>query len=141
MSTTAAMMTPPLQDRLEIDALVNEYAWMLDHHQWHDVAGLLTDDAVLTLRGRTLDAPAGIAQWAEQRAARKERKTQHQMTNLRIEVTGEDRARGVATVVLHVAKHGGGSYVDLVGEYRDEYVRTAGGWRFSSRQLVKVEDF
>ena len=36
-----------------------------------------------------------------------------------------DEVHGTAPLVLHVAKTGGGgTYVDLVGEYEDEYVRT-----------------
>jgi hypothetical protein len=65
------------------------------------------------------------------------------MTLLRLEPSADpDRVTGTAALVLHVAKAGhGGTYVDLVGEYRDEYVRTAGGWRLRRRHLVKIEDF
>ena len=52
-----------------------------------------------------------------------------------------EEATGTAALVLHVAKAGhGGTYVDLVGEYRDEYVRTPDGWRFRRRHLVTLED-
>ena len=46
------------------------------------------------------------------------------MTILRLEPLGPDEVCDTAALVLHVAKSGGsGSYIDLVGEYRDEYVR------------------
>ena len=63
------------------------------------------------------------------------------MTLLRLEASSPDLVTGTAALVLHVAKAGyGGTYIDLVGEYRDEYVRTAGGWRFRRRELVNLED-
>jgi hypothetical protein len=42
--------------------------------------------------------------------------------------------------VLHTAKAGGGTYVDLVGEYQDEYLRTGGGWKFQRRRLIRLEE-
>jgi len=131
----------PVEDRLAIEALVTEYAWLLDHRRWRDVAGLCTDDAVLTIRGREIRGQTGLAAWAEHRAANKARRTQHQMTLLRLEAISQNEVIGTAALVLHVAKAGhGGTYIDLVGEYRDEYVRTAEGWRFRRRHLVNLED-
>jgi hypothetical protein len=55
------------------------------------------------------------------------------MTLLRLSADGADRAIGTAALVPNVAKAGhGGTYVDLVGEYRDEYVRTGGGGGFGA---------
>jgi hypothetical protein len=63
------------------------------------------------------------------------------MTLLRLEPVSRDHVNGTVALVLHVAKGGGsGTYVDLVGEYEDEYVRTNGGWKFRRRKLVKLED-
>lgn len=131
----------PIEDRLAIGDLVTEYAWLLDHRRWHDVADLCTDDAVLTIRGREIRGKSGLAEWAEHRAANKARRTQHQMTLLRLEASTPDLVSGTAALVLHVAKTGGGgTYVDLVGEYHDEYARTADGWRFRRRHLVNIDD-
>jgi ketosteroid isomerase-like protein len=128
-----------LEDRIAIQMLVEEYAWMLDHQRWHDVAGLCTEDAVLFIRGREIAGHAGLAEWAERRAERANRRTQHQMTLLRLEPVGPDQVNGTAALVLHVAKTGGGgTYVDLVGEYEDEYVRTPAGWKFRRRRLVQI---
>jgi ketosteroid isomerase-like protein len=131
----------PIEDRRAIGDLVTEYAWLLDHRRWPEVADLCTDDAVLTTRGREIRGRPGLAEWAEHRAANKARRTQHQMTLLRLEAVSADVVRGTAALVLHVAKAGhGGTYVDLVGEYRDEYVRTPDGWRFRRRHLVTLDD-
>jgi 3-phenylpropionate/cinnamic acid dioxygenase small subunit len=130
-----------IADRLAIEALVIEYAWLLDHRRWHEVASLCTEDAVLKIRGREIVGTEGLAEWADYRAANKSRRTQHQMTLLRLEPVDEDVVRGTAALVLHVAKSGSsGTYVDLVGEYQDEYVRTPVGWRFRRRHLVNIDD-
>jgi 3-phenylpropionate/cinnamic acid dioxygenase small subunit len=130
-----------IEDRFAINALVTEYAWLLDHRRWHDVADLCTEDAELNIRGRQINGKAGLSEWADYRALKKSRRTQHQMTNLRLDPVEPDRVEGIAALVLHVAKAGsGGTYVDLVGEYHDEYVRTPAGWRFRRRKLVNIED-
>ena len=129
-----------IDDRLAIEGLVTEYAWLLDHRRWHDVAGLCTEDAVLFIRGREIVGKAGLAEWAEYRSQKKSRRTQHQMTLLRLEQLEPDLVTGTAALVLHVAKTGGsGTYVDLVGEYQDQYARTARGWRFRRRRLVPID--
>jgi hypothetical protein len=62
------------------------------------------------------------------------------MTLLRLELVEPDTVQGTAALVLHVAKTGGsGTYVDLVGEYEDEYARTPDGWRFRRRRLVPID--
>jgi ketosteroid isomerase-like protein len=129
----------PIEDRIAIETLVNEYAWLLDHQRWHDVAGLCTDDAVLFIRGREIVGKPGLAEWADRRAERANRRTQHQMTLVRLQAQGPDEVHGTAALVLHVAKTGGGgTYVDLVGEYEDEYVRAPDGWKFRRRRLVTI---
>jgi 3-phenylpropionate/cinnamic acid dioxygenase small subunit len=129
------------EDRLAIEALVTEYAWILDHRQWHEVAGLCADDVELDIRRRKIIGRDGVAAWAEERSLKKRRKTQHQMTLLRLEHAEQDVVTGTAALVLHVAKSGGpGSYVDLVGEYEDEYVRTPDGWKFRRRKLVPIDE-
>ncbi len=128
-----------LADRTAIESLVTEYAWLLDHQRWEDVADLCTDDAVLFIRAREIVGKPGLAEWAARRAERANRHTQHQMTLLRLTPVGPDEVHGTAALVLHVAKTGGGgTYVDLVGEYEDEYVRIGGAWKFRRRRLVQI---
>jgi 3-phenylpropionate/cinnamic acid dioxygenase small subunit len=130
----------PIEDRLAIQALVTEYAWLLDHRCWDDVPKLMTDDVVLKIRGREIVGRDGVLDWAAARAQKKSRRTQHQMTLLRLEPVDADLVKGTAALVLHVAKMGGSdTYVDLVGEYQDEYVRTPDGWRFRRRTLVPID--
>lgn len=128
-----------LEDRLAIEDLVTEYAWLLDHQQWDDVPNLFTEDAEVHIRRREIIGRSGLEEWAAYRAQKENRRTQHQMTLVRLNQTSPDRIEGTASLVLHVAKAGGGStYVDLVGEYEDEYVRTPEGWKFRRRRLIPI---
>jgi 3-phenylpropionate/cinnamic acid dioxygenase small subunit len=133
---------PSVEDRIAIEQLVTEYAYLLDHQRWQDVADLCTEDAVLFIRGREIVGQAGLDEWAARRAERPNRRTQHQMTLLRLEAISADEVQGTAALVLHVAKTGGGgTYVDLIGEYRDEYVRAGGQWKFRRRRLVPLDAY
>jgi 3-phenylpropionate/cinnamic acid dioxygenase small subunit len=130
-----------IDDRLGIEALVIEYAYVLDHQLWDEIPGLCTEDATLYIRGREIVGTAGLKAWADYRSMKKNRRTQHQMTLLRLEQVSDDLVKGTAALVLHVAKSGGGgTYVDLVGEYEDEYARTPDGWKFHRRHLHKLGD-
>jgi 3-phenylpropionate/cinnamic acid dioxygenase small subunit len=135
-------VTVSIGDRSAIEQLVIEYAYLLDHQRWYEVADLCTDDAVLFIRGREIVGQLGLAEWAARRAERPNRHTQHQMTLLRLEGISADEVHGSAALVLHIAKTGGGgTYVDLIGEYRDEYVRVGGDWKFRRRRLVPLDAY
>ena len=128
---------------MAIEALVTEYAWLLDHRRFEEVVGLCTDDCELKIRGQKIYGAEGLREWLDQRATNQSRRaSQHQMSLLRLAPTDDrDLVTGTAALVLHVAKSGSsGSYVDLVGEYQDEYVRTGEGWRFRRRTLVTLAD-
>ena len=69
------------------------------------------------------------------------RMSRHVCTNLLIDVIDENNATGVVYVTLF--RHDGDparrvSYrglPDVIGEYRDSFVRTAEGWRFKRREI------
>jgi 3-phenylpropionate/cinnamic acid dioxygenase small subunit len=132
------------EDRIAIEQLVIEYAWLLDHRRFDDVLGLFTDDAELRIRGQRIHGADGLREWLDVRAARQgQRSSLHQMANLRLSAAPEndEALTGTVGLVLHVAKSGStGTYVDLVGEYEDEYVRTGAGWRFRRRILKTLSD-
>jgi len=129
-------------DRLAIESLVTEYAWLLDHRQFEAVLSLFAENPELKIRGQKIHGAEGLQAWLDQRATSQGRRASlHQMSLLRLDELDADNVRGTAALVLHVAKSGGsGSYVDFVGEYQDDYVRTSDGWRFRSRVLVSMAD-
>jgi hypothetical protein len=73
--------------------------------------------------------------------ATKAQQVLHQATNVQIAAAGPDAATATAVLTVHAVKEGRRStYVDFVGEVRDEFVRTPLGWRISRRRLVQLGD-
>jgi hypothetical protein len=65
------------------------------------------------------------------------RRSRHVCTNVAIDVEDETRATGLCYLTLFrtdsEARTPRGTTPDLVGVYRDRFVRTEDGWRFASR--------
>jgi 3-phenylpropionate/cinnamic acid dioxygenase small subunit len=128
-------------DRQQLQALVIEHAWLLDHDRWHGVADLYLEEGTLSVGPRVLQGRPALLGWADQRATNTGRRTHHQCTNIRFTSSGDDTADGYVMVVLHVSQHGGEPHIEFVGEYRDRYQRDADNqWRFRERRLQSLSE-
>ncbi|MDA7852161.1 nuclear transport factor 2 family protein [Porticoccaceae bacterium] len=124
-------------DHLEIQQVINLYASAIDKHQWSALDGVFTDDAVANFigigvfEGRQAIADL-IASVLTQCSA-----TQHLIGNINIVVSGDTATATCYLSALHV---GLGDYaaetLTVWGEYSDELVRTANGWRIAHRTLT-----
>jgi 3-phenylpropionate/cinnamic acid dioxygenase small subunit len=120
-------------DRGAIVDLLVSLAAILDERRWDDLGLAFTEDAVAYRDGNT-----GLE--AIERGIRSNLggcgPSQHLLGNHRVEVVG-DTARAVTAVrVLH---QGDGDRAaatfECLGDYHDELVRTAAGWRISHRRF------
>jgi 3-phenylpropionate/cinnamic acid dioxygenase small subunit len=140
----AAAVTPErlsLEDRIELEELISEYALAIDHARWNELPSLFAHDAVLKVGRDELAGRVAIAEWSASCAARKPRRTRHQVTNVIIRPLGQSRATATATVVVHVAKEGRrDTFVETVSELRAEFVRVGGTWRFGRHAVVHIAD-
>jgi ketosteroid isomerase-like protein len=126
-------------DHLEIQQVINLYASAIDKHQWSALDGVFTDDAVANFigigvfEGRQAIADL-IASVLTQCSA-----TQHLLGNINIVVSGDTATATCYLSALHV---GLGDYaaetLTVWGEYSDELVRTANGWRIAHRTLTSL---
>ena len=130
-------MTITLEDRALIGDLVVAYAFAVDERDWKAFEALFTPDARIDYRsaGGLAGTPAEVAAWMPQ-ALSFFTWTMHSVFTHRIQATGADTATGSLHVV---ARHGllwegANEIMDVAGIYRDEYVRTANGWRFAARR-------
>ena len=124
-------------DHLEIQQVINLYASAIDKQQWAALEGVFTDDAVANFigigvfEGRQAIADL-IASVLTQCSV-----TQHLLGNINIMVSGETATATCYLSALHV---GLGDYAaetfTVWGEYSDELVRTADGWRIAHRTLT-----
>ncbi|MBS0331922.1 MAG: nuclear transport factor 2 family protein, partial [Proteobacteria bacterium] len=90
---------------------------------------------------QTMTGRAEVERGFRRRQDNAQRMSRHVCENLLVEVVDEDHATGVVYLTLY--RHDGepGRKTSplagpvLVGEYRDEFVRTAEGWRFRRREV------
>jgi hypothetical protein len=128
------MMThEELSDRMEIQDLMVEYCYAIDNRDWDALDNVFTPDAIIDysemvgVKGTLPEIKKFLAESMQQISA-----TQHIITTSQIKLEG-DRAHGrtICTNPMVLKPDG---HVFLVGLwYRDEFVRTARGWRISSR--------
>jgi ketosteroid isomerase-like protein len=118
-----------------ITALIHEYAFRLDAGDLDGVAALFTHAELRStqherVRQGAIEARSlydGVIIYADGTP-----RTQHQITNVTVHVTGDDAASARSYfTVLQVT--GQGLHPILAGEYRDRFERADGVWRFVER--------
>lgn len=122
--------------RSEIEGLIAEFAWRIDHVSGEGVEDLFTPDGVYAVNDWAAEGRDEIARFYERRRARGERTSRHVYTNLRLHTASEERAEGTCVLTLHAAD--GTPPLPLsplmVADYDDIYVRGHDGvWRFARR--------
>ncbi len=134
-------------ERAEIERscnrLVTAYARATDLGDGPAAAALFTEDGQLDMPGgRSFHGRAQIAaRIAEQP---RQQVSRHVIANIVIEPQAADRAAGSLYVTMYRGQRpesGGPVPLDgpyLVGEYEDEYRRTAEGWRIARRRLTTI---
>jgi len=116
--------------------LVTDYAYHRDQFNAKEFANLFTEDASLTVVSQTWVGRAEIEQRIE--GLKTGSTIRHEMSTIRIVPIDADHATGVSYATIYSAPAGVNSVSGfaLMGEYHDEFVRTADGWKFSKRVLV-----
>lgn len=116
--------------------LVTDYAYHRDQFNAKEFANLFTEDASLTVVSQTWVGRAEIEQRIE--GLKTGSTIRHEMSTIRIVPIDADHATGVSYATIYSAPAGETSVkgFTLMGEYHDEFVRTAQGWKISKRVLV-----
>ena len=111
-------------DSKDFDRLDEVFTPDTQHDYTQSMPGVVTDNLAMIVGAMTLNLGAGSLCGA----------THHNVTNFRIEVTGDS-----ATAKVHyIAAHAGtgrmaGHVYTMWGEYDDRLVRTLAGWRVRDR--------
>jgi hypothetical protein len=114
----------------ECTRLINLYANLNDEARWEEAAALYAEDGLMT-RPTAPDAPiVGREALLAAFLARPPRTSQHVVGNIVVEVESETKASANSAILLFTSKEG----PPLVGTYRDRFVLTDEGWRFSERR-------
>lgn len=118
------------------ERLVLDYAWYRDHPDADRYAALFTEDAELSILGETYRGRPSIRQRLQSASGR----TVHLMSGIRIDQDSATSARGTSYVTVYTTPAGDGPHdvkgFAAIGEYHDEFRKTAEGWQIARRTLV-----
>jgi len=130
----------------ECERLVTLYCHYVDHGEAQRIADLFTEDGVWTAPGLvTMAGREELRKGLGARQARTTRTARHVCNNLLLDVIDRDHVEGVVYLTLYNFDRKEGEAADvpapmdlprMVGEYRDRFVRTPEGWRFSRRETA-----
>lgn len=133
------------RDRLAIEQacarLATAFHVHIDAFEHDAVMGLFAPDAVwVHPMAGTLRGHADFRAYLDSKSTKPT--AMHVTTNILIEVVDENRAKGRVYYTFYYDGEGRDpaplTGPMAVGQYRDEYVRTADGWRFSYREPRNV---
>lgn len=131
------METPERGAEAEINAVIHRYATAIDTKNWSLFESCFTDDAVTDY--------GEIGQWSNAKDITAfmttvhagMRDTKHMLHNVVIGVKAQDRA--TATTYVHtvqVPEADPTAWIDAVGQYYDNLVLCADGWRIAERRFT-----
>jgi ketosteroid isomerase-like protein len=127
-------MSSTADDEREIIALIHEYAYRLDAGDLDGVAALFDRAELGSTRHDRRHRGAAEARTVYDGVILYDDgtpQTQHQITNVIVEVTGDAAGARSSFTVLQVT--GQGLHAVLAGNYLDRFERAGGRWRFVER--------
>ena len=127
-------MSLSLEDRLDIQQLLNLYGHLIDERQFSRLTEIFTDDAVFDLSGFDGSRFEGLPAIVQMMLDSEQHPLAHHASNIVLEADGEFvRALSKGLGV------GNGGRVGSV-TYHDRLVRTAHGWRILERCCLLRRD-
>lgn len=125
--------------RCEIEALIVEHSWMLDHHQSARLGELYAENGRMTGIGGDRIGRDAIASYGAERAKMANRSARHVNSNIRLVREGAARIRSLSSILLlrHDGEGLGTADPIALADAQDVFVRCDDGrWRFEERRLV-----
>jgi uncharacterized protein (TIGR02246 family) len=118
----------------DIARLITQFGLLNDSGDWAGVAAMFTQDARF-VRPAGGDPVLGRDAIRASFESRPPRKSCHLITNIVVDVLGDDEASARSTLVLYAAPAGAteANSPALIGGFRDRLVHTADGWKFAER--------
>lgn len=125
-----------LMDRVEITNLVTEYCRALDLMDLKAVGAVFTPDCeVVYFPDDKLNSHGADALVRDLSRMWRFTRSSHHLSNVQITFEDADHARGIS-YVLAWHERPDGTTGTLYGQYQDQFVRTAQGWRIAYRRLL-----
>jgi ketosteroid isomerase-like protein len=131
-------------------SLMVNYNFYLDSMEIDRYLSLWTEDcvfkSVVPAPGLEVSGHDGLRMTIDRLFSQPNRIVRHLLSNAKITVHSPDNAEGFCVgLAIHGQLNNGSlpatlAGISLVGEYRDEYRRTAQGWKIARRELTRVID-
>lgn len=147
-ASQAEQQSDPEQDRRAIEALLLNYSWAIDSKDWELLRRCFTTDCSVSYGNGDSPHPGGAAKFGNSgdlvdyisRTHQPLDGSLHRMTNIAIQVTGDDTAtsRTYGDNLLVLKSHPDGPFYESAGYYTDEHIKQDGEWRIRSRRYTRV---
>ncbi len=98
MSSENLVIDPVL--RTEIEALIIEHAWPVDHNESYRLADLYTENGRLLGVGSDKVGRKALTEYGAERAGMAKRTARHVINNIRLIREGETRISGASIIIL-----------------------------------------
>ena len=126
----------------QLETLNAEFCYFLDHNMLDRLLNLFSDDAYYSHGPRVSLGKQQIRDVFENRSADGDRTARHVQSGLRIELTGDQAAKGESVCITFAADGSApiqSTEVHLVGDFSDEYsLGEDGEWRIARREITRV---
>jgi len=125
------------ETRAEIEQLISELLYRLDHNQADTTWELYTEDAVTLGPLGPMNGREAVKAWGAKRAQQTDIVGRHFIGGIRLAWEGDVLTGTVAYLTFRDAA------ADVlkpasVGEFREQYRKVDGQWRFARREIVPV---
>jgi ketosteroid isomerase-like protein len=130
---------PDIRTRREIEAVLMEWSWLIDHGRAQEAAALYTQDAEQSIAGVTASGIEAIAQGLKRRAEMTGRTSRHVISNLRLAISADATVDVTWILTLYRSDDANKPAKPiLVGDVLDRFRKEATGWKIRSRTVVPV---
>ena len=131
--------TPDIRTRREIESVLMEWSWLIDHGKSQEASVFYADDAEQSIAGATVCGFEAIEQGLKRRADMTGRTSRHVISNLRLSLLSDSTVDATWILTLYrsdnVAKP---AKPILVGDVFDSFRKETNGWKITSRKIVSV---
>jgi ketosteroid isomerase-like protein len=135
----AVAAIPDIRTRREIESVLTEWSWLIDHGNAQEACMLYTHDAEQSIAGATAIGAEAIAQGLKRCAEMAGRTSRHVISNLRLSLSSDSTVDATWILTLYrsddVTKP---AKPVLVGDVQDLFRKEASGWKIKSRKIVSV---
>lgn len=130
---------PDFQIRQEIESVLTEWSWLIDHGKAQEASVLFTHDAEQSIAGVTARGIEAIAQGLKRRADLTDRTSRHVISNLRLSMSSEAAVEATWILTLYRSDDANKPAKPMmVNDVHDTFRKEAGGWKIRSRKIVTV---